>query len=87
MVKKSRRYKRKQYKGGKRSTRRRSRSSSGISSRLYHPVGELLDATGETIGEVGGTMSNVAKRTIKGASEIGRIWTRHVNSAVSLKGK
>jgi len=80
---KSRRYKRKQRGGKKRSTRK----SGGISSKLFHPVGEILDATGETIGEVGSTAGNVAKRTIKGASEIGRVWTRHVNSALSLKGK
>jgi hypothetical protein len=83
---KSRRYGRKQGGSKKRSTRR-SRSSSGLSSRLYHPVGEIVDATGETIGEVSSTVGNVSKRTIKGASEIGRVWTRHINSALSLKGR
>jgi hypothetical protein len=80
---KSKRYRRKQRGGKKRSTRK----SGGITSRLYHPVGEVLDATAETIGEVGSTVGNVGKRTIKGATEIGRVWTRHVNSAISLKGK
>ena len=84
---KSRRYKRKQTRSGKKRSTRKSGRSFGITSRLYHPVGEVLDATAETIGEVSSTVGNVGKRTVKGATEIGRVWTRHINSAISLRGK
>ena len=66
---------------------KRSKGSKGFKgiSRFYAPVGHALNATGETVGELGSTVGNVANRTIKGASQIGRIWTRHVNAAISGK--
>lgn len=59
----------------------KTRTSRGLVSRVGSPLFHLMNATGETIGVVAGTAGNVAKRTVRGVSNTGRIWTSHVNMA------
>jgi hypothetical protein len=85
MPKKVTRKSRSSMKGGLRKGTRSARRVKGIASRVYAPLGHALNATGETVGTLGNTVGNIASCTIKGASEIGRIWTRHLNSAMAGK--
>ena len=59
----------------------KTRRVSGVVSRVGSPFFHLLDATGDTVGVVAGTVGNVAKRTVRGISNTGRVWTSHVNMA------
>lgn len=76
--------------GGKRGTRKNG-SGMRIARRVWSPFGHLLNATGNTVGEVAGTASNVVRRGLKGAKRVGNIWTGHTNMAVknlvSRKGR
>jgi hypothetical protein len=58
------------------------RKGKGIVGRLWGPFGHVLNATGESIGNIAKTAGNVTKRTIKGVRSIGNSWTRHTNMAV-----
>jgi hypothetical protein len=66
----------------------KTRKGRGIVSRVGSPFFHLMNATGETVGVVAGTVGNVAKRTVRGVSNTGRIWTSHVNMAAkNLAGR
>jgi hypothetical protein len=75
--------------GGKRGTRKN--KGMRLARRVWSPFGHLLNATGNTVGEVAGTASNVVRRGLKGAKRVGNIWTGHTNMAiknlVSRKGR
>ncbi len=53
-----------------------------LTQRVWAPVGHTLNATGESVSEVVGTVGNIAKRGLKGARSLGNIWTRHANMAI-----
>lgn len=76
--------------GGKR-TRKASKNNKGyyLARRVWSPFGHLINATGNTVGEVAGTASNVVRRGLTGAKRVGNIWTGHTNMAVKnlVRGK
>jgi hypothetical protein len=53
-----------------------------LTQRVWAPFGHAINATGNSVGEVTGTASNVVRRGLKGAKRLGNIWTRHANMAV-----
>lgn len=53
-----------------------------LTQRVWAPFGHALNATGNSVGEVTGTASNIVRRGLKGAKRLGNIWTRHANMAV-----
>ena len=63
---------------GTRGTRR----SRGIFSRLYSPIGHLLNASKESVGAVTNTAKGVVGEGIGGLDKIGRSVTGHANQAV-----
>lgn len=66
--------------GGKRGTRKN--KPYYLAQRAWSPFGHLINATGNTVGEVSGTASNVVRRGLKGAKRVGNIWTGHTNMAL-----
>ena len=58
------------------------RSSRGIFSRLYSPVGHLLSAGKESVGAVTNTAKGVVGEGVHGLDKIGRSVTKHANMAV-----
>jgi hypothetical protein len=58
------------------------RSSRGIFSRLYSPIGHLLSAGKESVGAVTNTAKGVVGEGIHGLDKIGRSVTKHANMAV-----
>ena len=73
--------------GGKRT--RKNGKGYYLARRLWSPFGHLINATGNTVGEVTGTASNVVRRGLKGAKRVGNIWTGHTNMALKnlVRGK
>lgn len=61
---------------------RRVRRGGGLASKLYSPVGHLLQATSEAVGTVTNTVKNVAKSGISGVNRIGKSVTGHADAAV-----
>jgi hypothetical protein len=53
-----------------------------LTQRLWSPFGHVINATGNTVGEVAGTAGNIVKRGLTGAKRLGNIWTGHANMAV-----
>jgi predicted methyltransferase len=53
-----------------------------ILSRAYGPVGEFVNATGNSVKEVASYAGNVVKRSAFGARKLGTIWTNHTNMAI-----
>ena len=58
------------------------RSSRGIFSRLYSPIGHLLSAGKESVGAVTNTAKGVVGQGVHGLDKIGRSVTKHANMAV-----
>lgn len=58
------------------------RSSRGIFSRLYSPIGHLLAAGKESVGAVTNTAKGVVGEGVHGLDKIGRSVTKHANMAV-----
>lgn len=61
---------------------RKSRRGYYLTQRVWSPFGHAINATGESIGEVAGTASNIVKRGLHGAKRLGNIWTSHTNMAI-----
>ncbi len=53
-----------------------------LTQRVWAPFGHAINATGNSVGEVTGTASNIVRRGLKGAKRLGNIWTSHANMAV-----
>lgn len=53
-----------------------------LTQRVWAPFGHAMNATGNSVGEVTGTASNIVRRGLKGAKRLGNIWTKHANMAV-----
>jgi len=68
--------------GTKMARRGTRRSSRGIFSRLYAPIGHLLSAGKESVGAVTNTAKGVVGEGIHGLDKIGRSVTKHANMAV-----
>ena len=51
-------------------------------SRAYGPVGEVVNAAGNSISEVASYAGDIVKRTATGAKHLGTIWTNHTNMAI-----
>ena len=62
---------------------RSSRSSRGLFTRLYSPIGHLLMAGNESVGAVANTGKGVVGQGFRGLNKIGRSVTGHANQAVS----
>ena len=58
------------------------RSSRGIFSRLYSPIGHLFAAGKESVGAVTNTAKGVVGEGIHGLDKIGRSVSKHANMAV-----
>ena len=54
----------------------------GIVKRVWAVPKHLLNATGNSVGEIGSTAGNLTKRTILGVRHLGNIWTSHANMAL-----
>lgn len=52
-----------------------------LTQRAWAPFGHAMNATGNSVGEVTGTASNIVRRGLKGAKRLGNIWTGHANMA------
>ena len=63
-------------------TRKGSRGNSGIVGRVWAVPKHLLNATGNSVGEIGTTAGNLTKRTLLGARHLGNIWTSHADMAL-----
>ena len=61
---------------------RSSRSSRGLFTRLYSPIGHLLMAGNESVGAVANTGKGVVGQGFRGLNRIGRSVTGHANQAV-----
>jgi len=61
---------------------RSSRSSRGLFTRLYSPIGHLLMAGNESVGAVANTGKGVVGQGFRGLNKIGRSVTGHANQAV-----
>jgi len=71
----------------KRSNASKTRKSGGtkytrILSRAYGPVGEIVNAAGNSVKEVASYAGNIVKRSAYGARKLGTIWTNHTNMAI-----
>lgn len=58
------------------------RSSKGIFSRLYSPIGHLLSASKESVGAVANTAKGVVGQGLTGLNTIGKSVTTHANGTV-----
>ena len=69
-------------KKGTRKGKRNSQRFTRYASRVYSPFGHVLNAAGNTVREVTHYVGNVANRSVKGVSKIGKIVTSHANMAI-----
>jgi len=65
--------------GKRRSTRKTGKT---VLSRASAPIGQALMAVGNSAKEVVSFAGDVAKRSVKGAHKIGKVWVKHANKAV-----
>ena len=69
-------------KKGTRKGKRNSQRFTRYASRVYSPFGHVLNAAGNTVREATHYLGNVANRSVKGVSKIGKIVTNHTNMAI-----
>ena len=68
---------------------KRSRSrKSGIVTRVWSVPKHLLNATGNSVKEIGSAAGNLTRRTLTAVRKLGNIWTSQTNAAIknTMKG-
>jgi hypothetical protein len=53
-----------------------------LTQRAWAPFGHAMDATGETVKEVGSVAGNLVRRSLQSVKTLGNIWTKHTNMAI-----
>jgi len=66
----------------------KTRKGKGIIGRIWTPFGHVVNATGNSVKEIGNAAGNLTRRTLAAARKLGNVWTSHTNAAIknTMKG-
>jgi hypothetical protein len=60
----------------------KTRKGRGIIGRVWSPFGHVVNATGNSVKEIGSAAGNLTRRTLTAVRKLGNIWTSQTNAAI-----